>query len=148
VTNKLLHGILVLVLAACSSPDYQDLDGNQGDFVDLRGKWILINYWAVWCHPCREEIPEINAVSKLLADSVVVFGVNFDAVSLDEMAGQAKALGIEFAVLRDDPATTLGYLRPQVLPTTYLFDPSGELVQSLQGPQTLESMISALNNNR
>jgi|TARA_Y100000310_G_scaffold321335_1_gene378819 thiol-disulfide isomerase/thioredoxin len=146
--RKLLHVNLLILLAACSPPDYRDLGGNQGDFADLQGKWVLINYWAVWCKPCREEIPELNAVASQLADSVVVFGVNFDAVSIDQMGTQAKAMGIEFAVLQDDPASLLGYARPEVLPTTYVFDPQGKLVRSLLGPQTLKSIISLLEDGR
>lgn len=152
VRKKLLYLIvltmLTIGLTSCSEPDYHDLQGNQGRFADLQGKWILINYWAVWCQPCREEIPELNALSAQLADSLVVFGVNFDAVSVDEMVLQSEALGIEFAVLRDDPAVALGYSRPELLPTTYLFDPRGKLVHVLQGRQTQESIISAIEENK
>ena len=150
--KKLLYLIVLIMLTigltSCSEPDYHDLQGNHGSFADLRGKWILINYWAVWCRPCREEIPELNALSAQLVDSLVVFGVNFDAVSVDEMVLQSEALGIEFAVLRDDPAAALGYSRPELLPTTYLFDPRGKLVRVLQGRQTQESIISALEESK
>lgn len=135
---------ILFVLAACSAPDYHDLEGNQGKFADLRGKWMLINYWAIWCQPCRHEIPELNALTREQADSMVVFGVNFDNLTFDELKHQSEAMGIEFTVLREDPAVTLGYPRPEVLPTTVLFDPQGQLVLSLQGPQTRGSIISVI----
>jgi len=148
VKTKLLCVTLLLVLVACSKPDYLDLEGNPGNFDALRGKWILINYWAIWCKPCRKEIPELNLLSMQQTDTVVVFGVNFDNLDLDELVHQTETLGIEFAVLREDPAGLLGYQRPDVLPTTYLFDPSGKLVRNMQGPQTQESIISVIEDSR
>ena len=136
--------MLLMALSACSPPDYRDVQGNQGRFVDLQGQWVLINYWATWCRPCREEIPELNALAMEQVDSIIVFGVNYDEVTIDELVSQIETMGIEFPVLREDPAGILGYPRPTVLPSTYLIDPGGKLARSLQGPQTRESIMSVI----
>jgi len=148
VKKTLLSVFLLFLLVACSSPDYRDLAGNQGNFADLHGKWVLINYWAIWCQPCRREIPELNALSTEQAASIVVFGVNFDSLSIEDLRQQSDTVGIEFAVLREDPSVLLGYPRPEVLPTTYLFDPRGKLVRTLQGPQTRTSIIALTQESR
>ena len=129
---------LLLVLAACSPGGTPDgslaLD-------KLRGQWVVINYWAIWCKPCAQEIPELNALDKL--PGVTVLGVNFDAATGEELAGQLEKLDIRFPTLDADPAAQLGVPRPVVLPTSLVIDPSGNLDGTLVGAQTLQSLAEA-----
>lgn len=106
----------------------------------LRGQWVVINYWAQWCKPCIEEIPELNALDQAHAD-IAVLGVNFDGAEGEALAEQEQALGVGFPTLGDDPSERLGQPRPSVLPTTFILDPQGELVASLVGPQTEASLL-------
>ena len=99
--------------------------------------WNGINYWAIWCKPCREEIPELNQLNQI--DHVVVLGVNFDRKVGTALAADAAELGIEFNII-DDPASILDITRPSVLPTTLILSPEGNLVATLVGPQTAESI--------
>ncbi len=136
---KTLHNILIilgasLLLVACS---------DKRNELPTHGNWLVINYWATWCAPCREEIPELNALDAMYAD-VSVYGVNYDGLQGGQLAAAIAELGIEFDSLSSDPATQLGVARPQVLPTTYLLDPEGTLQQTLTGPQTLDSLRAAL----
>ncbi|MEE4147096.1 MAG: TlpA disulfide reductase family protein [Halieaceae bacterium] len=107
----------------------------------LRGQWVVINYWAIWCKPCIQEIPELNALNEL--PGVTVLGVNYDGVAEQERQQQIQQLGIAFEVLATDPAGALGISRPVVLPTTLVIDPAGELRDTLVGPQTLASLAQA-----
>lgn len=125
--------LLLGLLTACSAPS---------SVLPGEGKWRLVNYWALWCTPCREEIPVLNAFDQR-AD-VKVLGVNFDRVQGEALIAQAAQLGITFDNLADDPAALFGQARPQVLPTTWLVDPSGRLVTTLIGPQTEASLARAL----
>ena len=109
----------------------------------LHGQWVLINYWAKWCKPCIEEIPELNALDQG-RDDVTVLGVNYDGLVGDALAAQLEELKVEFATLATDPAEQLGTQRPVVLPTTFILDPGGALVSTLVGPQTLETLEQAL----
>jgi thiol-disulfide isomerase/thioredoxin len=113
---------------------------------ELRGQWIVINYWAQWCQPCIKEIPQLNALDAQYSQ-VTVLGVNYDGANGAELEQQRQKLGVAFASLEADPAAQLGIPRPEVLPTTLIMDPAGQLVATLIGPQTLESLVLAMDSS-
>ncbi|MBP6725231.1 MAG: TlpA family protein disulfide reductase [Halioglobus sp.] len=115
--------------------------GNSLPLGELEGQWVVVNYWAIWCKPCAQEVPELNALDKL--PGVTVLGVNFDGASGAELAQQLQQLAIRFPTLDADPAAQLGLARPSVLPTTLVLDPGGTLRETLVGPQTLQSLRMA-----
>lgn len=135
---------LCALLSACSKPDYHTTDGASGNFADLRGKWLFVNYWADWCAPCIKEIPELQRFQQQYAAQANLFAVNFDKVSGAELQKQVKKLAIEFRVFEQDPAAQLGYQRIDVLPATFVFNPEGKLVATLSGPQTVESLAAVM----
>ncbi|MFN2286984.1 MAG: TlpA family protein disulfide reductase [Chromatocurvus sp.] len=138
-----LHGLAatlcccLLLLGGCSTPE----ENSSGQIEAARGDWLAINYWAEWCKPCIKEVPELNALHA--RDGVTVLGVNFDGEVGDTLAAQIEKLAIAFPTLPEDPSTGLGVERPAVLPTTLVINPSGELVKTLVGPQTLETLLAA-----
>lgn len=136
---------LCTLLNACGKADYHTADGASGHFADLRGKWLLINYWAQWCKPCIEEIPELNRFHKEFSARATVLAVNYDNAQGEQLLQQIKQLHIELPVLQQDPSTQLGYPLPEVLPTTFVFNPEGKLTATLIGPQTVESLTAAIN---
>lgn len=136
--KRLLYAGLLFALLACDRQEPPEQPGLEA----LRGQWVLINYWAQWCKPCIDEIPELNAIDRKY-DNVTVLGVNFDGAGGEELAQQAQKLGVEFTSLERDPAAALGVPRPVVLPSTLVVNPAGELVTTLLGPQTLESLEEA-----
>ena len=137
--RALLYPLLFTGLAACGAKT--DRTGAPG-LDDLQGRWAVVNYWAEWCKPCIKEIPELNEAARRFPD-VAIVGVNYDGASGEELAAQLEALGVTFPTLAVDPAPELGIPRPAVLPTTLILDPQGVLVQTLVGPQTLESLAQA-----
>ena len=139
--KKLLSAIgLLLVLSACGDRQLDTLDHGALSWQQQRGQWVFINYWAQWCHPCRKEIPELNRFAQQHQGQAVVLGVNFDSPAADELRQQAQAMGIEFVQLVGDPAAQLGFERPEVLPSTYVFDPKGVYQGMMVGPQTEASL--------
>ncbi len=120
------------------------LDGTTLPLSGLKGRWVFVNYWAEWCAPCREEIPELNALQVEDGDRVLVLGVNFDQLPVEVMGPQAEKLGIRFAVAAEDPRDLLGIALPEVLPSTYVFDPDGKQVGVLLGPQDLDQLRAAM----
>ena len=108
----------------------------------LQGQWVVVNYWAQWCTPCIKEIPELNRLDQDYT-GVTVVGVNYDGTNGEELELQRQKLGVTFASLESDPAAQLGIPRPAVLPTTLILDPTGRLVATLIGPQTLASLVQA-----
>ena len=143
-TCALIVAICIGLLPACSKPDYHTADGGSGRFADTHGKWLLINYWAVWCKPCIEEMPELHRFQQQYADRVQLLTVNYDGAQGQALQQQITKIGIKLPVLLDDPAARLGTSRPDVLPTTLVFDPQGKLHETLQGEQTLDSLAAAI----
>ena len=139
--KQLLYLAFTLMLTACGG------GGGSGtadpiNLEQLRGQWLVINYWAQWCKPCIKEIPELNNLNQQYRQ-VTVLGVNYDGATGPELELQLEKLGIAFATLPGDPARQLGVPRPVVLPTTLILDPQGQLHATLVGPQTLESLAQA-----
>ena len=108
-------------------------------------QWNVINYWAIWCKPCREEIPELNLLNQI--ENVVVLGVNFDGKVGEALVSDAGDLGIAIDII-DDPAANLNISRPSVLPTTLVLSPEGALVATLVGPQTAESIMAQIDQDK
>ena len=114
--------------------------GCESDPLPGNGQWRIINYWAIWCAPCREEIPELNELVR--NTELVVLAVNYGGKTGDELASQAAEMGITFALLEQDPRATLSVARPKVLPTTLLVSPDGQVTDTLVGPQTREGLLA------
>lgn len=104
----------------------------------------MVNYWAEWCKPCRDEIPQLNRVATELESGVAVLGVNYDYLAGAELQQAVDAMAIDFESTGDDPAASLGVPRPKVLPTTYIFNPQGKLAHTLLGPQNYEQLTALL----
>lgn len=138
-----------LILASCSEDVGVDQHGRKVAAEQLEGQWLVINYWAEWCAPCRSEIPELNALARQLKDQPVrVVGVNFDGLQGAELSSAAAALGIEFTVLEQDPAARFQLPRSEALPVTYIVDDSGQVRERLLGEQTAAGLTASLNRLR
>jgi thiol-disulfide isomerase/thioredoxin len=134
-----------LLLAGCAEDIGVDQYGRKVAAERLEGQWLVINYWAQWCAPCRTEIPELNALEKQLkAQSVQVLGVNFDALQGDKLSQAARDMGIAFTVLAQDPAERYQLPRTEVLPVTYIVDPQGRMRERLLGEQTAAGLSARL----
>ncbi len=132
-------------LVACSSDtDFQDSQGNSIHFSDFKGKWVILNYWAKWCHACIAEIPVLNEFSRTYADNVVVIGVSYDDLSAQQLNQLANELGITYPLLLNKPNRYLKLGVISVVPTTVILNPQGKLESTLLGPQTKDSLKKSL----
>ena len=141
-----------LLLAACDSPGpWRDQHGEALDGAALAQERVLVNYWAEWCGPCRDELPELNRLAAELPLGSVL-GVDYDGATGEQLRETGERMGIAFPVLGDDFVQDFELPRPQVLPTTYLLDAEGRIVETLQGPQHYDSlkplMTAASDNNK
>ncbi|RUQ91041.1 TlpA family protein disulfide reductase [Legionella septentrionalis] len=119
----------------------EDLHGQKIPFSALNGKWVFINYWASWCQPCIEEIPELNEFyERYKNDNVVIFGVNYEALPVAEQKQLVKEYDIRYPALTNDPATLLKLGDIRGVPVTFVFNPQGELSGTLYGGQTSRSL--------
>ncbi len=137
--------LAVLLLGSCeerSEPQLRLADGAATQFSHWQGRWVLVNYWAEWCAPCRKEIPELNRIhSERNRAGIIVVGVNYDGLQGEGLQDLIKELDIRFPVLLDDPRERWAEPLPGVLPSTLVIAPDGSLSDVLVGPHTYESFI-------
>jgi thiol-disulfide isomerase/thioredoxin len=142
-TKWMWIGLALVFVAGCAREDFRWSDGSPGRYADWAGKWVIVNYWAEWCAPCREEIPELNAMMRERSDLMVV-GVNFDGLEGEALATLVAKMGIEFPVMVGSPRAAFPHPMPEVLPSSLIISPEGALVRTLVGPQTREQFEAAL----
>lgn len=134
-----------VLLSGCGVDLGTDQHGQKVARERVDNHWLVVNYWAEWCGPCRTEIPELN---KLAAQSsgqnVSVFGVNFDGLQGEDLKTASDALGITFTVLAQDPADQFDLPRSEALPVTYIIDDKGKVREQLMGEQTAAGVAEKL----
>jgi thiol-disulfide isomerase/thioredoxin len=116
------------------------LGGGEVSLSDFRGSWVVVNYWATWCAPCRKEMPELSALHDERED-LTVLGLAFE--DTDDSAFEEFLLEFHasYPILRVDvyqPPEPFG--APRVLPTTIILDKEGRAVKAFLGPVTREAI--------
>lgn len=137
--SRLVVVFSMLLLAGCEKPEFEQARGEPVAWDSLRGQWVLVNYWAEWCKPCLEEIPELNELDR--NSNITVLGVNFDGVKGQALVDLGDTMGIRFTMLAEDPGPEFGWKTPVALPATFVVDPDGELRETRFGPQTEQELI-------
>ena len=134
-----------LMLGGCGNDYGIDQNGQKVAGERLDKQWVVLNYWAEWCGPCRTEIPELNVLAEeLKGQKIGVFGVNFDNVQGEELKSASEKLGIRFTVLAQDPAELFDLPRSEALPVTYIIDDKGKVREQLMGEQTAAGVLAKL----
>ena len=143
--KKLCFCIFLLFTAiSCSNPDdFYYINGQGGKITDYKGKWLLINYWAEWCKPCIEEVPELNRFYSQHAESYAMLSVSFDPISSEELNQQMLKFNMQYPMIVSSPKPNLGIKMPGMLPANYILSPEGKVFGPLLGPQTVESLLKA-----
>jgi len=102
---------------------------------ELKGKWVLVNFWAPWCPVCLQEMPELDALQKLHTD-VLVIGVAIMYRKSQEVSDVLRTHSVFYPIVmgNEDIASDFGEMN--AMPISFLYDPSGELVGRHDGPLT------------
>ena len=132
-------------LVTFSSKDFQ---GNLHSLEQYRGKWVVVNYWGIFCGPCLREMPELSIFHDQHKDhDAVVLGINQEDLPAKVMARFADKMNISFPLLNVplDQETPFGSVA--ILPTTFIINPQGELVASQQGAITMQVLEDYINRN-
>jgi len=138
--------LVTLLVTACDQAPENLFSGGGGETLkDWNKGYLVVNYWAEWCAPCREEIPELNELYHDHAEQgLLVVGVNYDAITGEPLAALIEKMGIGFPVLESDPRAIWSVELPQVLPTTLIIGPDGKLKSELVGPQSAATILAAI----
>jgi thiol-disulfide isomerase/thioredoxin len=143
----LLLGAFTAITAFAHPVDFtlNDVDGKPHSLSDFRGKWVIVNYWATWCPPCLDEIPDLVEFHEKHKDKdAVVLGINFEETDPERLHEFLDQHFMTYPVLSMDPVpvTPLGPVLG--LPTTYIISPQGEPVARQEGPITGEAIEAFL----
>lgn len=132
------------------APDFAlpDLEGTTRTLDEWAGQVVVLNFWATWCGPCKDEIPEFIR----LQDELGPDGVQFVGIALDEEGAPlvrpfSADLGINYPILLDDTVVSEAYRGHYVVPTTYIIDRQGHMRHRYIGAvtfETLEPMLRGL----
>jgi thiol-disulfide isomerase/thioredoxin len=145
--KKFVAIVWLMVAFGCTVEEQvQFADGTQTQLSHWDDRFLIINYWAEWCAPCRHEIPELNDLHiNRVSNGIVVLGVNYDGLTQPKLGDVIDRMDIQFPVLVQDPQQKYGYPRAEHLPMTVVINPAREVHDVLVGPQTADSILAALN---
>lgn len=110
-----------------------DLDGRKLALADLHGKVVLVNFWATWCPPCREEIPDLVALQEKYKDRLQIIGISEDSGSPEMVRAFAAAHRINYPIVMETDEIVRTFPSVHALPTTFLLDREGRLNQKHVG---------------
>jgi cytochrome c biogenesis protein CcmG/thiol:disulfide interchange protein DsbE len=147
----LLAGALALTLsgagraqesaARAKAPDFtlKNLDGKSVRLSDFKDKVVILDFWATWCPPCRNEIPHfIELQEKYGSRGLAVVGVSVDQGGAKAVKPFAASWKVNYAMLLADARVGDAYGGIQYLPTTFIIDRKGQIVKRLVGYQSKE----------
>ena len=121
------------------APDFElpSLDGKKYKLSDLRGKAVLLNFWATYCGPCKIEMPWFVELQKQYGpDGFQIIGVAMDDASNEEIAKFAKEMGVNYPILLGTESVGQSYGGVSVLPTTFFLDRDGKIIAREFGLQS------------
>lgn len=140
-----LAGLLLAVTVTwAQAADFRvtDTKGKVHTLSGYKGKWVLVNYWATWCPPCLEEIPDLIALHADRKNNLVVIGVALDYRDPKQVIDFAEGLFVDYPIVLGN-ASVVSQIGPiQGLPTTYLYNPEGKMVAQQVGAITRAAVES------
>lgn len=116
----------------------RDLSGKVVSTAALKGKVVLLNFWATWCGPCREEIPEMIKLQAQYKDTLEVIGASEDEAPPEQVAKFAQKAGVNYPVIMASAQLEREYGGVAALPTTFVINADGRVVQKNVGVYPLE----------
>lgn len=151
--KKLLLGLLLLGFGHLAlaegklSADFllKDMAGVSHQLSRYQGKWVLVNYWATWCPPCLEEVPDlVNLYDSRKKKDLMVIGVVFDYQDVEEVKAYVDDMLMSYPIVLGDDAVIDQIGPAEAMPTTFIYNPKGELITVKRGlitRQYIEKLI-------
>ena len=120
-----------------------DTKGNIFTEKNTRGKYLVVNFWATWCSPCLKEIPAFVEFYKENSEHVEILGLDFEPVNIELINEFVERFSINYPLIlythiNDSEYTKFGEIVG--MPTTLIYSPDGELLQTFMGEITIEDL--------
>jgi len=131
--------LLLTVAGYACAFELSDTAGKRHALADYQGRWVVLNFWATWCVPCIQEIPEIAEFARTYP-RVAVIGVAMDAENAARVKQFAQKTGHAYPLVLANDAVEKQLGEPKALPTTRVYDPTGKVVYDRPGRVDLRAL--------
>lgn len=124
-----------------------DMNGDIHSRKSVKGKYLVINFWATWCPPCLKEIPAFVDFYELYKDKVQLLGLNYEEADVDKITEFSDTFLINYPIIlfTEKNATEFGkFGKITVMPTTYIYSPDGDLIDFYKGEIGIEILKKAI----
>ena len=129
------------------APDFtlKDLEGKDVKLSDLRGKAVLLNFWATWCPPCREEIPALIELHKQYeSKGLVVLGVSLDEDGADGVKAFAQKNNMNYPIVMGTGSVTDDFGGVRAIPTSFVINREGAIIEKIVGGRSFKQFEEAV----
>lgn len=135
---------------AAEGPVLQDLNGNPVSLSDFRGGIVVLNFWASWCPPCRQEMPDLNELDKEFKESGDAVLITINLTDGQRETKESARQFIEensfgFTVLLDEQGILASEYNINAIPQTFILDRDGNVSGSIIGATTKEAILENVN---
>ncbi|MDQ0229930.1 redoxin domain-containing protein [Metabacillus malikii] len=131
---------------AAPNIELKTLDGKEMSLETLKGKKVLLNFWATWCPPCRAEMPDMQKLQDNFGEEVVVAAVNFTSSepNKDSVKKFVDELALTIPILMDEKGKVNSQYEVLQYPTSYILDENGIITEKYVGALSYEQMVKML----
>lgn len=140
----LLAGSSLLLAMEETAPDFalEDLEGNSVSLSSYKGKVLILNFWATWCPPCREEIPDfIKAYEEYKSEGLEILGVSVDRITQKKLGDWVAKARINYPIVIATPKMVMDYEPGDYIPATIVIDREGLIRYRHVGLMDKETLI-------
>lgn len=135
----LLAALLFMQQTKANQVDFTlpDMNGKTHKLSDYRGKWVVVNYWATWCPPCLEELPELDRFHNThQGKDAMVLGINMERITPDALRRFVDERMLSYPILMAEPAAATELGKVPGMPASFIIDPQGRVVARKLGAVT------------
>ncbi|MBS0225530.1 MAG: TlpA family protein disulfide reductase [Proteobacteria bacterium] len=120
------------------------IDGKSFDLAEQHGHWVVVNYWATWCGPCLEEMPDLSALAAM-REYIKVVGVANDDIAPAQLRAFLQKHPVVYPIVQVDPGSPpADFGAPPTLPISWLIDPQGKVVKRFMRPVKAADIEAAI----